>query len=145
MRWLMRWLHALAGRDAGANRPSHPGRGVAKLAAMSRHRTRSNAFPTAVPILGGVSELARKYDGFVLDIWGVIHDGVRPYPGAVACLRRLKAGGKRVALLSNAPRRVAALVYQGSGLIARIKRELAAHLRADGFTAVAQAVGADHR
>ena len=110
MRWLMRWLHALAGRDARANRPSHPGRGVAKLAAMSRHRTRSNAFPTAVPILGGVSELARKYDGFILDIWGVIHDGVKPYPGAVACLRRLKAGGKRVALLSNAPRRVAALV-----------------------------------
>ena len=28
--------------------------------------------------------LAERYDGFVLDLWGVIHDGVKPYPGAVA-------------------------------------------------------------
>ncbi|MGB8275110.1 MAG: quinone-dependent dihydroorotate dehydrogenase [Alphaproteobacteria bacterium] len=38
-----------------------------------------------------------------------------------------------------------ALVYQGPGLVARIKRELAACLRADGFASVAEAVGADWR
>lgn len=49
--------------------------------------------------------LAERYDGFVLDLWGVIHDGVKPYPGAVATLEALKRAGKRSVLLSNAPRR----------------------------------------
>ena len=35
----------------------------------------------------------------------MIHDGVAPLPGAIDCLRALLAAGKRVALLSNAPRR----------------------------------------
>jgi HAD superfamily hydrolase (TIGR01459 family) len=55
--------------------------------------------------LSGFSALAARYDGFILDLWGVIHDGVAPYPGAVDCLRRLRDAGKRVVLLSNAPRR----------------------------------------
>jgi len=53
----------------------------------------------------GVREIAADYDGFVLDLWGVVHDGVKPYPGVLDCLAALLAAGKRVALLSNAPRR----------------------------------------
>ncbi len=49
--------------------------------------------------------LAAGYDGFILDLWGVIHDGVSSYPGAAACLEALRDAGKRVVLLSNAPRR----------------------------------------
>ena len=49
--------------------------------------------------------LAAQYDGFIVDLWGVIHDGVTPYDGAVDCLARLHAAGKPVVLLSNAPRR----------------------------------------
>ncbi|MGH7045935.1 MAG: TIGR01459 family HAD-type hydrolase [Stellaceae bacterium] len=49
--------------------------------------------------------MAERYDGFILDLWGVIHDGVAPLPGALDCLAALIAAGKRVALLSNAPRR----------------------------------------
>ena len=45
----------------------------------------------------------------MLDLWGVIHDGVRPLPGALDCLRRLRAGGGRSVLLSNAPRRASAV------------------------------------
>ena len=55
--------------------------------------------------LPGMAALAPAYDGFILDLWGVIHDGVRPYPGAVACLQALRAAGKRAVLLTNAPRR----------------------------------------
>ena len=66
----------------------------------------------------GFAPLAAGYDGFILDLWGVIHDGVSPYPGAVDCLRRLRAAGKRVVLLSNAPRRahVAAEAMRGMGI-----------------------------
>ena len=53
----------------------------------------------------GLSEFADRYDGFILDLWGVIHDGVNPYDGAADCLTQLKQAGKRCVLLSNAPRR----------------------------------------
>jgi HAD superfamily hydrolase (TIGR01459 family) len=55
--------------------------------------------------INGVHEIAADYDGFVLDLWGVVHDGVKPYPGVLDCMAALLAAGKRVALLSNAPRR----------------------------------------
>ena len=59
-------------------------------------------------VLPGMSALADRYDGFILDLWGVIHDGVRPYEGAADCLRQLQQAGKRCVLLSNAPRRASA-------------------------------------
>lgn len=55
--------------------------------------------------LPGFARLAEQYDGFIVDLWGVVHDGVNPYPGAVDCLARLRDSGKRVVMLSNAPRR----------------------------------------
>jgi HAD superfamily hydrolase (TIGR01459 family) len=58
--------------------------------------------------LQGFAALAQDYDGFIVDLWGVVHNGVAPYPGAADCLARLRAAGKRVVLLSNAPRRTAA-------------------------------------
>ena len=51
--------------------------------------------------LSGFAPLADRYDGFVLDLWGVIHDGVNAFPHAVDCLRRLRNAGKRTLLLSN--------------------------------------------
>jgi HAD superfamily hydrolase (TIGR01459 family) len=54
-------------------------------------------------MLPGFAPLADKYDGFILDLWGVIHNGITPYSGALDCLRRL--AGRPVLLLSNAPRR----------------------------------------
>jgi len=55
--------------------------------------------------INGLREIAAAYDGFVLDLWGVVHDGVKPYSGVLDCLGALLDAGKRVALLSNAPRR----------------------------------------
>ena len=54
--------------------------------------------------LTGFAPLADRYNGFVLDLWGVIHDGVNAFPHAVECLRHLRAAGKRTLLLSNVPR-----------------------------------------
>jgi HAD superfamily hydrolase (TIGR01459 family) len=59
----------------------------------------------AVRYLPGIGALAPRYDGFIIDLWGVIHDGVAPLPGAVDCMYALIQAGKRIALLSNAPRR----------------------------------------
>lgn len=54
--------------------------------------------------LSGFAPLAERYDGFILDLWGVIHDGVNAFPWAVDCLRHLRATGKPTLLLSNVPR-----------------------------------------
>lgn len=56
-------------------------------------------------LIDGMRELAPDYDGFILDLWGVVHDGTAPFPGVLDCMGRLVDRGKRVVLLSNAPRR----------------------------------------
>ena len=58
-----------------------------------------------IRLIRGISALAPAYDGFIVDLWGVVHDGVAPLPGVLDCLRALIAAGKRIVLLSNAPRR----------------------------------------
>jgi HAD superfamily hydrolase (TIGR01459 family) len=60
-----------------------------------------------VEIVRGMSALASRYDGFILDQWGVLHDGTVPYGGAAECLRRLHAAGKRIVVLSNSSKREA--------------------------------------
>jgi HAD superfamily hydrolase (TIGR01459 family) len=54
--------------------------------------------------LSGFAPLAERYNGFVLDLWGVIHDGVNAFPHSVETLKLLSAAGKRTLLLSNVPR-----------------------------------------
>jgi len=56
-----------------------------------------------------LSEIAPAYQAFIVDVWGVICDGERRYPGAVATLTRLRTIGP-VALLSNTARRSGALI-----------------------------------
>jgi HAD superfamily hydrolase (TIGR01459 family) len=56
-------------------------------------------------LIDGMRALAPDYDGFILDLWGVVHDGTAPFPGVLDCMGRLIDAGKRVVLLSNAPRR----------------------------------------
>ena len=58
-----------------------------------------------VEVAAGVAVLLREYDGFILDQWGVLHDGTRPYPGAAECLRRLRGAGRRIVVLSNSGKR----------------------------------------
>lgn len=73
----------------------------------------------SIPIIPGMAALAAEYDAFLVDLWGVVHDGIAPYAGVIDCLSRLRAADKRVVLLSNAPRRsahaVAALARMGIG------------------------------
>jgi HAD superfamily hydrolase (TIGR01459 family) len=55
-----------------------------------------------------LSALADCFDLFLIDQFGVLHDGVSPYRGAVECLAKLKASGKGLVLLSNSGKRAAA-------------------------------------
>jgi len=57
-----------------------------------------------VPHIGGVSEIAGTYDYFLLDIFGLLHNGLRLNPGTLDCLQQLKALGKKTCLVSNTPK-----------------------------------------
>ncbi len=48
--------------------------------------------------------LCARYDGFLLDLWGVVTDGVDAFPGALTWLARRRAERKPVWFLSNASR-----------------------------------------
>jgi dihydroorotate dehydrogenase len=69
-----------------------------------------------IPLVSGLSELAELYEGFILDLWGVLHDGVAAFPGAIDCLKHLRSAGKHVAILSNAPRRAAEVASRSAEL-----------------------------
>jgi HAD superfamily hydrolase (TIGR01459 family) len=66
-----------------------------------------NGLQPETRVLKGLGEIADSFDLVLMDLWGCVHDGVRPYPAALDCLHRLKDAGKAVAILSNAPRRAA--------------------------------------
>ena len=51
-----------------------------------------------------LSEIFQEYDAFIIDLWGVMHDGVNLYNSAVNAVRELQSNGKRIVFLSNAPR-----------------------------------------
>jgi HAD superfamily hydrolase (TIGR01459 family) len=55
-------------------------------------------------IIASLSEISDKYDVLFCDLWGCVHDGLRPYPDAVEALRAFKAKGGTVLLLTNSPR-----------------------------------------
>ena len=55
-------------------------------------------------MISGLSQIAGDYDALICDVWGVVHDGVRPHPAAVEALQRFRAAHGKVVLLSNAPR-----------------------------------------
>lgn len=63
-------------------------------------------------LIPGVSAIADRYDYFILDIFGVIHDGLRPFSGTVRALNEMKHAGKHVCLLSNSPRRADSAMAQ---------------------------------
>ncbi|MDT3721301.1 TIGR01459 family HAD-type hydrolase [Pseudomonas oryzihabitans] len=54
--------------------------------------------------LDQLDEALATYDGFILDLWGVLIDGYETFPGARAWLERRAAEGKPVWFLSNASR-----------------------------------------
>ena len=56
-------------------------------------------------IINNLHEVYDKYDAFIVDIWGVLWDGLEAYDYAKDTLEELRKNKKNIVLLSNAPRR----------------------------------------
>ncbi len=52
----------------------------------------------------GLKEIHEKYDAFFIDLWGVVHNGIKLYPEAIDVLENICRQKKRFILMSNAPR-----------------------------------------
>jgi HAD superfamily hydrolase (TIGR01459 family) len=53
----------------------------------------------------GLYELMDSYDGFIMDQWGVLHNGLHVYDGVIDSLNHLKQRKKQVVILSNSAKR----------------------------------------
>ncbi len=53
----------------------------------------------------GISDISDSYVGFIIDQWGVLHDGVKAYDGVIDCLKELQQRKKFVIILSNSGKR----------------------------------------
>ena len=52
----------------------------------------------------GLKEIVNNFDLFYIDIWGVLHNGIKLNEDAVNVLSKLDDLGKEYVLLTNAPR-----------------------------------------
>ena len=57
--------------------------------------------------IDGLAEIAGRFDGMLIDQFGVIHDGQKLYPGTLRVLNELKARGIPVAVMTNSGKRAA--------------------------------------
>lgn len=67
-----------------------------------RARLPAATYPAASLHAPTLAEVADRWDGFVLDAFGVLNVGDTPIPGAVARMAQLRALGKRLVVLTNA-------------------------------------------
>ncbi len=58
----------------------------------------------AIPLVSSIAPLAEATTGWLVDIWGVVHNGVRPFAEACEACERFRQRGGLVLLLSNSPR-----------------------------------------
>ena len=55
-------------------------------------------------VLVGLQSIANNFDIFYIDLWGVIHNGIKLHNLAIETLNELKKKNKSFILLTNAPR-----------------------------------------
>jgi HAD superfamily hydrolase (TIGR01459 family) len=83
----------------------------------------------------GLREAILAYDGAIVDLWGVVHNGVTAFPDAVDALRKMRSHGVKTCLLSNAPRRCDTVIKSLTEM--GISRDLYDHIVTSGEAAIA--------
>ena len=56
------------------------------------------------PSIRSLAEIADRYSAILCDVWGVLHNGIDPFPEAGEALRRARESGLAVVLITNSPR-----------------------------------------
>lgn len=56
-------------------------------------------------LIAGLCGIASQFDLFLIDQFGVLHDGRAPYPGAIEALASIEGAGKTAIILTNSGKR----------------------------------------
>ncbi|KQV32308.1 HAD family hydrolase [Rhizobium sp. Root1203] len=59
-----------------------------------------------------LAEITSRYDAVFCDVWGVVHNGIDPFPKAAAALEAARGEGLTVVLITNSPRIAPQVVTQ---------------------------------
>jgi|TARA_A100001234_G_scaffold51475_1_gene43383 HAD superfamily hydrolase (TIGR01459 family) len=62
--------------------------------------------------LNNLSDIKDLYDVFLIDLWGVIHNGIAVFENVIPVLENLKQKNKMVFFITNAPRRSSVISQQ---------------------------------
>jgi HAD superfamily hydrolase (TIGR01450 family) len=54
--------------------------------------------------IGGLADISARYDVILCDVWGVLHNGIDPFPLAGIALSAARENGATVVLVTNSPR-----------------------------------------
>ena len=65
-----------------------------------------------IPVTKTIAPYTAGKEAWLVDIWGVMHNGVLPFAPAVSACKRFRASGGTALLLSNAPRPAAGVAAQ---------------------------------
>ena len=63
-------------------------------------------------IISSFSEISDKYDVFILDQWGVMHDGNRGYEHAIEAVNNLIQKNKKLIIISNSSKRKMSSIHR---------------------------------
>lgn len=59
---------------------------------------------TSIPLISSIAPFASSSDLWFVDIWGVMHNGVRPFASSVAACEAFRMQGGTLLLVTNSPR-----------------------------------------
>lgn len=75
-------------------------------------------------ILNTLQDIVPRYDAFIIDLWGVVHNGINAYPGTVDLLNYLITNNKAIIFMTNAPQLSNSILQQLLALNIMVKPEM---------------------
>ncbi len=63
-------------------------------------------------MISSLEEVSGRYSAILCDVWGVVHNGEKPFLAAASALAVVRKAGIPVVLITNAPRRAADVIAQ---------------------------------
>lgn len=67
--------------------------------------TSTSASSRTLRLVSGIRDIVDDYDVFLLDMWGVMHDGFNAYEGVIDTVKQLRKANKKLIILSNSSQR----------------------------------------
>ncbi len=92
--------------------------------------------PAQTQIIQTIADISAPYTAVLCDLWGCLHDGIRPFDAGLDALQTLCTQGKSVWLLTNSPRPSPDVIHQLDAI--GVTRDLYHGVISSGDAAIAE-------